>query len=178
MFGGCRDVKKIEFGKLDFSLVTDFRWMFDHCRNLDKLDVSNFNTKNSKSFRGMFYWCEKLKLIEVSKFNSSKCESIHYMFSECHELTEIDMLNWDMSNLKYDGELDKINPIDYLFFCCYKLYKIKISGNLKIEEAEKEFNGYTFGRIPRSGDLILNKIVSCNIPLDGYLPQNWSRIKE
>ena len=54
MFGGCRDVKKIEFGKLDFSLVTDFRWMFDHCYNLDNLDVSNFNTKNSKSFRGMF----------------------------------------------------------------------------------------------------------------------------
>ena len=40
------------------------------------------------------------------------------------------MINWDMSNLKYYGEYQEINPIDYLFFDCSNLTKIKISGNL------------------------------------------------
>ena len=100
------------------------------------------------------------------------------MFENCYNITEIDMINWDMSNLKYEGEYHKENPIDYLFYNCKNLKKIKISRNLKKEEANKDFKGGIFKGIPENGDLILNKNVTCNIPLDGYLPQNWSRIKE
>ena len=82
-----------------------------------------------------------------------------------------------MSNLKYCYYKEK-NPIDFLFYDCSNLKKIKISGNLKKEEAHKEFDGYTFSYIPENGDLITSKNVICNIPLDGYLPQNWSRTKE
>ena len=50
MFGSCSNIKEINLGKLDFSLVTDFTGMFYECNNLVNLDVTNFNTKNSKSF--------------------------------------------------------------------------------------------------------------------------------
>ena len=177
MFYRCYNLKEINLGKLDFSLVTDFSWMFYDCNSLVNLDVTNFNTKNSKSFYAMFDDCNNLKKVDVSKFNSSKCETIGGMFIECENITEIDMINWDMSNLKYDGEHYKENPIGKLFYGCSKLTKIKISGNLKKEEANKCVGG-TFDGIPESGELINKKGITCNIPLDGYLPQNWSRTKE
>ena len=88
------------------------------------------------------------------------------------------MINWDMSNLKYEGEYHKGNPIDRLFFDCSNLKTIKISGNLKEEEANKDFKGEIFKGVPKSGNLILNKNKECNIPIDTYLPQDWTRNKE
>ncbi len=152
--------------------------MFRGCKNLIDLDVSNLNTKNSKSFAFMFSECCNLSKIDVSKFDSSNCEIIFGMFSHCYNIEEIDMINWDMSNLKYENEF-KFNPIDYLFNNCKKLKKIKISGNIKKEEVKKgDFDGEIFSGIPLNGELIMNKKVECNIPLDGYLPSNWSRNKE
>ena len=178
MFYKCINLKKIDLGKLDFSLVNNFSWMFCHCYNLIELDVSNLNTNNSKSFAGMFRDCNNLKKIDVSKFDSSNCEIILGMFYHCYNIEEIDMINWDMSNLKYENEF-KLNPIDYLFYDCKKLKKIKISGNIKREEITKgKFYGEIFRGIPLNGELIMNKKVECNIPLDGYLPSNWSRNKE
>ena len=175
MFHDCENVKEINLGKLDFSLVTDFSHMFQGCKNLVNLDVTNFNTKNSKSFYDMFCNCNNLKKIDVSKFNSSKCETIRSMFGDCKSITEIDMINWDMSNLKYNSHG---NPIDYLFYGCSNLKTIKISGNLKEEEANKDFKGEIFKGVPKSGNLILNKNKECNIPIDTYLPQNWTRNNE
>ena len=178
MFYLCCNLKEINLGKLDFALVTDFSYMFYGCKNLVDLDVTNFNTKNSISFLGMFFDCNNLKNIDVSKFNSSKCETIYGMFQGCKNIREIDMINWDMSNLKYSDNYSFKNPIDYLFYSCSNLKKIKISGNFKKEEAKKDFDGGILIGIPESGDLITSKNVECNIPLDGYLPQNWSRTKE
>ena len=88
------------------------------------------------------------------------------------------MINWDMSNLKYDGEYHKENPIDYLFDGCSNLTKIKISGNLKKEEANNGDPSGIFYGIPQFGELITKKNVPCNIPLNKYLPQDWTRNKE
>ena len=178
MFYECKNVKEINLGKLDFSLVVDFGCMFAECESLVSLDVTNFNTKNGKSFYAMFYYCKILKKIDTSKFNLSKCETIGYMFHGCESITEIDMINWDMSNLKYNNDYYRDNPIGRLFCGCSNLKKIKISGNLKREEANNNFEGDVFSGIPESGDLVLSKNRICNIPLDGYLPQNWSRNKE
>ncbi len=174
MFRGCSNIKEINFGKLDFSLVTDFSEMFYYCRNLVDLDVTNFNTKNSKSFYYMFFYCKNLKKIDVSKFNSSKCEDISHMFYSCKNITEIDMIDWDMSNLKYK---DKICPFYNLFSSCEKLAKIKISGNINKEEIKGKV-GNPFSGIPENGEIITSEKVMCNIPLDGNLPQNWARNKE
>ena len=176
MFYYCENIKEIILGKLDFSLVIDFSYMFSYCKNLVDLDVTNFNTKNSKSFYCMFQCCKSLKKIDVSKFNSSKCETINGMFEDCNNITEIDMINWDMSNLKF--EYNQLNPIDYLFLNCSNLKKIKISGNLKKEEAYNNFGGHIFKGIPESGEIIIKKDVICNIPLDEFLSPDWSRNKE
>ena len=169
--------KKINLGNLDFGLVKDFSYMFYCCRNLTDLDVTYLNTKSSISFRNMFYGCESLKKIDVSKFNSSKCETIYQMFMNCKSITEIDMIDWDMSNLKYNIK-EEGNPINSLFNSCFNLKRIKISGNLDKNQAAKDFIGNIFKGIPANGDLITSKKVLCNIPLDGYLPQNWSRNKQ
>ena len=172
MFAYCYSLLNIDFGNLDFSLVKDFSCMFYNCSELVNLDVSNFNTKNSKSFDCMFCNCYKLKMIDVSHFNSSKCETIHGIFKNCYEINEIDMINWDMFNLEYNIN----NPIDSMFYNCGKLKKIKISGNLKKDEAINSFLGQIFINIPEKGQLILNKNIQCNIPLNGYLPHKWIRI--
>ena len=178
MFYECMNLKKIDLGKLDFSLVNNFSGMFNYCENLMDLDVTNFYTKNCKSFYGMFNKCYKLKKIDVSKFDTSKCENISTMFQNCENIEEIDMINWDMSNLKYENEY-KLNPIDWLFNGCKKLKRIKISGNIKKEEIKKgDFKGIIFSKIALNGELIMNKNIECNIPLDGYLPLNWTIIKE
>ena len=172
MFYNCKNIINIELGKLNFSFVNSFRCMFNGCNNLINLDVTNINTKNSKSFRQMFRDCNNLKKIDVSKFDSSECETIYAMFECCSNLEEIDMLNWDMSNFKYENE-DKKNPIEWLFNKCYKLKRIKISGNIKKEEVYKDLKGNIFKNISLNGELIMNKKVECNIPLEGYLPPNW-----
>ena len=164
MFYDCYNVKKINIEKLDFKLVNNFSGMFSNCNNLNDIDISNINTKNSKTFKYMFCNCYSIKKIDVSKFNISKCESIRGMFCNCKNIKEIDMINWDMSNLKYTNN----NPIDYLFYGCKKLRKIKISGNIKKEEVNKNFEGYIFYNIDEGGDLIMIKDVECNIYyLDG-----------
>ena len=170
-------LKKINLGELDFSLVSDFTEMFCYCNNLVDLDVTNFKTENSKSFKNMFYSCEKLNKIDLSKFNTSKCENINGMFFNCSCITEIDIIKWDMSNLKYENEY-KENPIGYLFWECKKLKKIKINGNLPKYKDNKSLEGNIFKGIPETGELITKKDQICNIPLDGYLPHNWTRNKE
>ena len=169
-------LKTINLGNLDFSLVSDFTEMFCCCNNIVELDVTHFNTENSKSFKSMFSYCEKLKKIDVSKFNTSKCENINGMFRNCSCITEIDMINWNMFSLKYENE-SKENPIEYLFFECSNLKKIKISGNLQEDKDNKSFEGNIFNGIPEDGELIRRK-GQCNIPLDGCLPQKWTRNEE
>ena len=179
MFYDCENIKEINLGKLNFSLVTDFSCMFKGCKNLVNLDVTNFNTKNSKSFHDMFFDCNNLKNIDVSQFDSSKCETINAMFSDCKNIAKIDIINWDMSNLKYDSDYYKNkNPTNYLFDGCSNLKIIKISGNLNKEEANQDFKGNIFNGAPPSGYLITSKNVICNIPLEGVLLKNWSIEKE
>ena len=49
---------------------------------------------------------------------------------------------------------------------------------MDVKVLTKDFNGTIFKGIPENGELITKKNEACNIPLDGYLPQNWSRYKE
>ena len=80
---------------------------------------------------------------------------------------------YNLKNVSY-----KVNKIDWSFNNCSNLKKIKISVNLKKEEVNKDFHGHIFNAISKSGDLITSKNLECNIPFDGYLPQNWTRNKE
>ena len=183
MFAYCTDLKKIRFGENDFSLVNNFSYMFLGCENLVDLDVSNFNTQNSKTFSKMFYNCHNLKSIDVSNFNSSKCESIHGMFCECHKITEIDMFNWDLSKLKWGDDDEHYysqeeNPIDFLFYACTELKKIKISGNAPKEVFHKS-NLHIYSKLPSyDGEFIINKKYQSNNSFYNHFPVNWNRIYE
>ena len=88
------------------------------------------------------------------------------------------MINWDMSNLKYSNNYKYKNPIEHLLNGCSNLNYIKMSGNLKKEEAVKNFNGYIFRGIPIKGELTTSRHKTCNILLYGYLPKNWIKNKE
>ena len=70
-----------------------------------------------------------------------------------------------------------------------KIKKIKISGNFRDSNKTQEENisckkdkkiekkrkyGDIFEFIAENGELITNKNLKCNIPLDKYLPKNWS----
>ena len=70
-------------------------------------------------------------------------------------INEININNLDIPNLKYTDD----NPIGGLFNGCKKLRKIKISGSIKKEEVNKNFDGYIFYNIVESGDLIMRKDV-------------------
>ncbi len=65
MFSSCTYLKKINFGKLNFSLSKSFQEMFFDCKNLIELESSNFNTKNSLSFESMFNGYIQLKKLDV-----------------------------------------------------------------------------------------------------------------
>ena len=193
MFDGCILLKKINLGKLDFSLCNNFNYMFNGCSNLENLDVSHFNTKNSTTFENMFCDCRKLKNIDVSKFISSKCQSINSMFMNCENLCEIDMLNWDMRNLYYEvygshfgysglfsifGKSKK-QSINYLFYGCKKLKLIKMSSNfrdIKNLITEKDNNQIFIG-LPPGGTFYWKKGVNCD-KLLSQLPVSWNRVME
>ena len=49
---------------------------------------------------------------------------------------------------------------------------------MDVKVLTKNFDGTIFKGIPENGDLVTKEKVICNIPLDGYLPQNWSRNKQ
>ena len=62
----------------------------------------------------------------------------------------------------------------------FKFKKIKINGNLKEDKDNKSFkdNNTIFKDIPGTGELITRKDQKFNIPLDGCLPQKWTRNRE
>jgi surface protein len=61
MFDGCRDLKKLEFGKnFNTENVRNMRCMFEMCSSLKNLDLLNFNTLKVKNKGNMFDNCNSL----------------------------------------------------------------------------------------------------------------------
>lgn len=56
-----------EMAKLDTSLLTSAKEMFNECTNLTTLDVSKFNTSRITTMEKMFSNCKNLTGLDVSK---------------------------------------------------------------------------------------------------------------
>ena len=86
------------------------------------------------------------------------------MFLGCSSLESIDMLNWDMKN---------INDIDYLFFNCSELKKIKMNFNNNKNLSFIDI----FEGLPEGGSFVWKKGTNCNELLK-LLPVSWNRTQE
>ena len=50
MFANCTNLKKIEFGSINTSSLTNMESMFLNCSNLASIDLSKFNTNKVETF--------------------------------------------------------------------------------------------------------------------------------
>ena len=81
-FSFSAQLKYINFGKFDTSLVTTIKYLFQDCYSLESIDLSNFNTSQVMYMNGLFSGCEGLKSINISSFDMKKVDEINYMFSK------------------------------------------------------------------------------------------------
>ncbi len=118
MFGGCGELKTIEFINFDTKNVIDMSNMFDDCEQLQALDVSGFDTQNVEDMSFMFSGCSQLSSIDVSNFNTRNVKNMHGMFMYCSELCDIDVSNFDTGNVTSMGSM---------FSQCNKLKSVNVS---------------------------------------------------
>ena len=54
MFKSCKNLKSINFGKLNMSLVTNMNRLFENCSLLSSIDLSYFETSNVDFYNNIF----------------------------------------------------------------------------------------------------------------------------
>ena len=146
MFKGCSNLKKINFGNMDTSLVENMKGLFFQCFNrLESIDVSNFNTSLVTNMIQMFGCCHVLKSIKFSKlFNTSKVTSMSSMFIHGFKIVSLDLSHFntslvtDMSNMFYECKTikflnlssfntSKVIKMEYMFCHCISLTSLDLS---------------------------------------------------
>ena len=96
--------------------ISNTSGLFEKC-NIISIDLSNFDTSKVNNMGYMFNGCNKLKEIKgLNKINTSNVIDMGVMFQNCSNLEYLDLTYFDTS---------KVNNMEYLFFSCNKLKKIK-----------------------------------------------------
>ena len=126
MFQSCYNLTTIP--EIDTSNVTDMRYMFQSCYNLT--NISEIDTSNVTDMEGIFYYCQSLTT--VPKMNTSQVTNVHYMFSDCRTLTSIPTL--DISNVT-----DMYN----MFYGCSSLTTIPEMNTSNVIGTYNAFGGCT-----------------------------------
>ena len=98
MFGECKSLKIVEFGKFKFRTnnVTNMSNMFYNCKKLENLDLSNFVFNNLINMNDMFYGCLSLKDLNLSSLIIIIISVIKELYSQVLD----NYLNWIYLNLK------------------------------------------------------------------------------
>ena len=87
------DHKSISIIACDTKNIEKMNMMFDGCRDLKKLEFGkNFNTENVRNMRCMFEMCSSLKNLDLLNFNTSKVKNKENMFDNCNNLPQ-DIIN-------------------------------------------------------------------------------------
>ena len=119
IFEGYESVTTITgLEKVDFSEVTDMRFMFYDCKALNSLDLSSFNTSNVTTMRSMFNGCYALPSLDLSNFETSKVTEMVAMFSDCYALTSINLSSFNTS---------KVTSMENMFNKCNALTSLNLS---------------------------------------------------
>ena len=118
MFNGCNNLEKINFGKINTSLVENMDNLFHNCNSLKSIDISNFDTSSVTTMNSMFRYCSSLTTIDLSKFNTSKVENMFDIFGYCSKLYSIDVSNFDTS---------KVQNMQGMFYQCELLKYLDLS---------------------------------------------------
>ena len=106
----------------------------------------------------------------VDKYDYVKLSCAGALKKLCANLLNIDLDR--LNQMKNDNVPIQIQPDE--------MWTKTIANAIGVDKdmVAHDLEGVIFKDIPESGELTLKKNVTCNIPLDGYLPQNWSRYKE
>ena len=100
MFADCHKLKTLDFGSLDTSNVSDTGWMFYNCYSLEHVD--NLKTSCEMYTPGMFCGCRSLEDIDMSNFSRSWANNdMSYMFTDCSQLISVDLSEFDMSYVSF-----------------------------------------------------------------------------
>ena len=97
MFGGCKNLKNINFININASKLISMENMFFSCTKMESAIFTNFVAPDLKSLNSMFYNCYKLKTFKLDgileNIDSSKIEYLDNMFFSCEELRNISLVN-------------------------------------------------------------------------------------
>ena len=101
MFSYSENITEIDLSLFDFSNVTTMYGMFRNCINLKTINFGNINTSLVNSMELLFYFCKKLtSIINLSNFNTSSVISMRGMFGYCFDLLSIDLSNFNTKNVE------------------------------------------------------------------------------
>ena len=141
MFLNSKEIKEIDCSHFNCLFITSCISMFENCDSLTKINFGMLDFPLVTNFERMFCGCINLRELDVSKFKSSKCEYISQMFKNCKSITEINMINWNLENLKDSWVFG--NGIEDLFCGCKKLNNIKLNTNFNNKKLKNisVFNG-------------------------------------
>ena len=116
LFGGLKNLTRIDFTGFDTSNVTNMAYMFFRCGSLKSLNLKSFNTSQVTNMRCMFAECRNLMSVNLKSFNTSKVTNTHGMFDGCISLPGIDLSSFNTSNVtdmyRMFGDCTSLNSID------------------------------------------------------------------
>ena len=66
------------------------QYPFGFCYNLKTINIGKMNTSLVKNMECLFYYCGKLESIDISSFDTSLVTSMGWMFFDCHSLKSLE----------------------------------------------------------------------------------------
>ena len=116
VFNGCSNLKEINFGNLDTSLVDTMEYLFQDCSQLTSINLTNFKTNEVTSMYNMFHNCVNLKYLDLSGFDTSKVTTVSNIFKKCSSLIFLNLKSFILqSNTKVYTPLNGISS--YVKYC-------------------------------------------------------------
>ena len=124
-FRGCNNLKELNIGGWDTSMVETTSQMFNGCSSLLSLDLNNWNTNKFKDITAMFYGCSNLIKLNINNWNTSNITKLSNAgagvigtFLNCKSLKELDLSNWT---------IEKATECISMFDGCTNLTTLNIS---------------------------------------------------
>ena len=116
LFGGLKNLTRIDLKGFDTSNVTNMSYLFFRCGSLKSLNLKSFNTSKVTNMRCMFAECRNLMSVNLKSFNTLKVTNTHGMFDGCISLPGIDLSSFNTSNVtdmyRMFGDCTSLNSID------------------------------------------------------------------